>query len=579
MSDLLSAIASTPSYRWLTIAKLAVAAGASIVLAWQLFVEANNEPDRHKRVRDAALAALGVAAFGCWWNFGRFHNPGFIHVHEQYHYYVGAKYFRELGYTRLYHCAAVADIEDGLGGAVVNRWVRNLATNDLERGETILVDQKACTSHFTAERWASFKRDVAWFRERRGPDGWRDSQRDHGYNATPVWGIAGTTLANATRASDRTILALALIDPALLVLMFAAIWWAFGWRSLCVALIWWGTNYPARLQWTGGGFLRADWLMLTVLGIALAKRGKPAAAGFALTYAALLRVFPALIVTALIAKAGVHIWSTGRLTLLPAHAAFAKGCLAAVLLLVPLSLVVVGGDLRGGIDAWKGFVANSRKHLDTPLTNNVGLMSVVAYQKGSTTSNLRGFDIDTPWDTWNSARRRVMLQRRPILWLLIAAYLALLVRAVRDREDWIVLVLGIGLIPIATQLTSDDLRVAARVRSSPQPFDVRGRAAYRPGHDNSPDSNLLADRRRRVHHDQRRRRLVRAGSDDSFWPPRQTVGIRGRSAVEFATRTGNVCAIGIGSFCEPIGIPDVNSTPCAVRISDRKSPPGPRTPS
>ena len=55
--------------------------------------------------RSASCRALS------WWNLGRFHFNPFIHYYEFYHYYLGAKYAPELGYTRLYECTVAAEDE------------------------------------------------------------------------------------------------------------------------------------------------------------------------------------------------------------------------------------------------------------------------------------------------------------------------------------------------------------------------------------------------------------------------------------------------------------------------------------
>src|SRR5262249_36496427 len=199
-------------------------------------------------------------------------------------------------------------------------------------------------SHFSPERWREFKQDVAWFRAHRTPQQWSLAFVDHGYNATPVWGIAGTLLSHAP-VSDHRILALSLIDPALILVMWAFVWWAFGWRTMCVALIWWGANYPARFLFTGGALLRADWLAFLVIGVCLVRRGLAAAGGFAVTWSALLRIFPGVVVLALCARALLDAWRGGWRGVDPAIARFVVGCAVAVALLVPISFFVVGGGI------------------------------------------------------------------------------------------------------------------------------------------------------------------------------------------------------------------------------------------
>ena len=63
---------------------------------------------------DVALALTAIVSAAGWWNFGAFHfGGGFLHYHEFFHYYLGSKYFRELGYTGLYDCVALAEARSG----------------------------------------------------------------------------------------------------------------------------------------------------------------------------------------------------------------------------------------------------------------------------------------------------------------------------------------------------------------------------------------------------------------------------------------------------------------------------------
>jgi hypothetical protein len=452
MSDWFFSLSPVPAYRLVTFLKTGIAVAGALVLAWDLVANVAGRRDVHKRTRDSLLAALGCAAFLGWWNFGQFNFPSYIQVHEHYHYYLGAKYFPELRYARLYQCTAIADVEDDAHTS--NRWIRNLATNVLEEDRVVVADPSACKRYFSAERWQAFKRDVAWFRAHRSPEQWNLALVDHGYNATPVWGIAGTLLTNTGPASDAQILTLALLDPVLLVVMWGFVWWAFGWRPMCVALIWWGTNYPARYFWTGGAFLRADWLALSAIGVSLVKRGRMTGGGFALTCATLLRIFPGLIIAGLALKAATHVWRTRQLTLTPEHKAFALGCVLALALFLPLSAVVVADRPSDGVEVWREFVTNSRKHLATPLTNNMGLKTVVSFDPAARSAVVGSLWLDTPWDTWTVAHQRIAESRRAVFWSLVIALVALFTLASRNQEDWAALVLGAGLIPIVTELTS-----------------------------------------------------------------------------------------------------------------------------
>jgi hypothetical protein len=439
--------------RDVNVLKAAIALAATVVLSWGLAVRAAGRPRAAQRVRDVLLAVLAAAACAGWWNFGRFQFPGYVQVHEHFHYYMGAKYFAELGYTRLYACTAIADREDGFADRLAGGLMRDLATNEFVPVSAVLQHPESCTDHFSPDRWQAFKRDVAWFRDNRTPPFWRILLTDHGYNATPVWAIAGRALTRLGPASYATIFTLALLDPLLLIVMWIEVWQAFGWRPTAVAMIWWGTNFPARFIWTGGAFLRADWLALAVIGVCLAKRRRFAASGAAIAYAGLLRVFPGLLLSGPLAASAME-WRRTRARAMPAAARqLILGAGIAGVVLIALSMVVVGGGLAGGMEAWKEFAVNSEKHLATPQTNYMGLKTVISFEPSSRAAELRGFYVDTPWDTWTAARHRVFAGRQPLYWLLVFGFAALLIRAVRRQPAWTALILAVGLIPVATELT------------------------------------------------------------------------------------------------------------------------------
>jgi hypothetical protein len=336
---------------------------------------------------------------------------------------------------------------------IQTRWTRDLVTNELRRGSPVLQNPDLCRARFSDPgRWEAFKSDVNAFHGLLNPQKWLDVLADHGYNATPVWTIAGNLLTKDIPASHQRIVWLALIDPALIFLTFALIWWAFGWRVVCVALVWWGTNYPARFTYTGGAFLRQDWLFMTVASVCFARRGWIAASGFSLVWAVLLRIFPAFIGIGLAFKALLEIWRTKTLRLPREYWRFAGGAALALVILLPLSFIVARGP-EGSIGTWRAFVQNSRKHMSTPLTNNVGLPMVVSFDSGSRTVNIGNLWLDSPWDMWKAARSQMFEDRQWLYVTIVCTYFVLLAAAVRGQPLWMALVLSAGAIPFLTNLT------------------------------------------------------------------------------------------------------------------------------
>ena len=420
-----------------------------LLLGWGLLLRRQGREDYAKRSRDVGLAALGILAALCWWNLGAFHFGQYLHLPDHYHYFLGAKYFDELGHTRLYECTAAADVEQGLGDAVRQRRIRDLRTNRLVSAESIVTSPDSCKAEFTSERWAEFARDVDWFRQAIPPPVWERMFIDHGYNAPPAWGILGSSFSRLVPANDATILALGLIDPLLLLAMWGFVIWAFGWRTACVAALWWGTNQLEGFPWTGGAFLRQDWLLLSIAGICLVRRRWMATGGFALTYATLLRVFPGFIVAALMLRAATRVWRGIRrgdgVAVAREYLTFAAGCLLAFALLVPLSMWTSGGPA-----AWGDFAENSRANLRSTGANMVGLMVVLSYEHENRWEVRADPELANPEELWLEAKRDVFERRRPLFWLLTLGFVALLWRTVKDEPDWAALTLGIGLIPIVS---------------------------------------------------------------------------------------------------------------------------------
>ena len=402
---------------------------------------------RPRRLWDAGLALLGLVGALCWTNLGQLNFPGFGHPSETFHYYMGAKYFPELGYTRLYRCVALADATAVGEERVRRRWLRNLDTQRLERPTGVLDRPAECTAHFTPERWLAFQRDLSWFRDKPTTRSWRRMQTDHGYNATPVWGLIGRTLAGGGPATDGQILALRLLDPALLVLAFGAVAWTFGWRTVCVALLFFGTNYPAQFGWVGGGVLRQLELAAVLIGVCLLARRRPAAGGACLALATLVRIYPG------VALAGPGLQVAGgwlrerRIHLGRGVRRFAVGGLAAAAFLVAAAAVSIGAG------AWLDFAENSRVLLDAPVRNHMGLRSFLAWHPQRTARDLVDRTLEDPYEPWKEARRATFAERRPLFVALVTGFVVLLALAVQRQPLWVSVVLGVGLIPIATELT------------------------------------------------------------------------------------------------------------------------------
>ncbi len=159
---------------------------------------------------------MGLLSAAAFFGFGQFHGGRLVHAWDSFHYVVGAKYFPELGYTGLYEAALAAERAAGLLPPGTTVPLRNLSTNAIET--TSADDALAKWPARLGPRWEAFVTDVLWFRAEAGPETFRRMLLDHGYNATPAWGILGSALSRAAGpATDGSLRALALLDPLLLL--------------------------------------------------------------------------------------------------------------------------------------------------------------------------------------------------------------------------------------------------------------------------------------------------------------------------------------------------------------------------
>ncbi len=328
-------------------------------------------------LRDRAryLRALGgLAAIGAitYLNFLSFHGEKtWVHYHDVAHYYLGAKYFRELGYGDLYTAMLRAEAE-----VYANRFktieARDLHTGEIVHIRSLLQSSDPVKAAFPPERWESFKVDVAFFRETLGPH-YATLYKDHGFNPTPLWPALGGFLANLVPAGSATgIFLLTLIDPALILAAFAAVYWAFGVETALLAAIHFCVIFGAGFGWTGGAFLRFLWFFGTVAGFAALAKGRHATAGALLALATVLRIFPAFFAAALLGKA----IGDGLM-----HGGIERGY-RRFFASFGLTTVLLAGLTVGafGVGAWDDFRRNMDEHRTTVSPNMVGLTGLLAYQ-------------------------------------------------------------------------------------------------------------------------------------------------------------------------------------------------------
>lgn len=338
---------------------------------------------RSERTVLASMLALALVGGVSWIHGGRFHGGGrVLHDHELVHYGLGARWFEPLGHDGLYAALTLALVEDAPERAETLSLVKNLRTYDLEGLDAAVERGRGVRARFDDEGWEAFKADVRVLDARMQDRDWSTLLVDHGFNATPFWRMLAAPWT-AAPLSGGALLAMALVDPVLLLLALLAVRRSFGrLEALLVAVVFF-VNPFASFGFTGGAFLRLLWWS-ALLGAAAAWRsGRPVLAGSALAVATLDRVFPGLFVVPWVVAA-----LRGRAT--PAG----RDALRAVVAFGAAGLGLFGLTLAtsGGLGAWEAFLANIQAHERFVYLNQIALRNLFLSDPISALASLVAFD-------------------------------------------------------------------------------------------------------------------------------------------------------------------------------------------
>ena len=427
-----------------TTAEILVKGGLSVlalaVVLWRHRPGCRLKPEQAGQL----LWAVAIVAALAYTNFGQFHGRSGIHHWEQFHYFLGSKYFPELHYDGLYVASLAAEREIDLGHPP-QRYMRDLRSNEVVNTVTLADEEREVRSRFTPDRWRAFVTDVEYFLHSNNYGYIMRIRNDHGYNPTPTWTFTARLFSRWPAASDSSLTALAWLDPLLLTALFVTIFRTYGSRVGCLTLIIFGLGYPWRFYWVGGAFLRQDWLVAVGIAVCLLHRRKHLAAGGLIAYAAMVRVFPAAF---LVGAAVLGVQALRRRQAIGWLGRVAGGFAAGV------AVCLLAGSLSGiGTSVWPQFRINLEKHEDTWLTNNVGLKNTLLYDGATMRRENVNFSLPEPWIHWQGKMNRLESQRRPVLALAAGVFLAAVVLAARRQPLDQASVLGIAAIFAMVVLT------------------------------------------------------------------------------------------------------------------------------
>jgi len=323
---------------------------ASVGLLLLARVVRSDDKPRTRKLNAAFVIVAALSLFA-WTNFGALRGGGgLVHRWEQYHFYFGSKYLREVGYFDLYKATLLADRETGgvLRGA---SRTRDLSTFDEAPIPSDYLqpaglppppgsDAARVRAKFSDERWRSFKAD--WLALSRGDTIWAQAVLDHGNSGSPAWAVLAAPIAYLTGISHDGQVAMGLVDPLLMFALFVALYFTFGLRPTCVALTIWSL-IPFSFDYLAGSLLRWDWLFALGLCLVCWQRKRPASAGACLGYAVASKLFPLFFGVGLLFKS---LWDLSRTRRLDARMVrFGAGAAVAMLVSVIVSSAAFGPSI------------------------------------------------------------------------------------------------------------------------------------------------------------------------------------------------------------------------------------------
>jgi hypothetical protein len=338
----------------------AIAGVVCVLFGYRPGIEGRQKPLQMRIIAVVMWILVAGAFHSVHYDFARkFFSGQSFRVWSTYHYYLGAKYFNELGYHGLYEQTLVADRE-GLNRLKNVKIIRNLRTLENEPVDNFLLKR---SERFSDERWKAFKKDVEFFTGLRNIQFFQQLLRDHGYNPSPLWTFVGGSLARIFDIKigwQRTILLY--LDLIIGAVALISCIWAFGAApSAIVFLIF--VLLPFNTQRLFGGFLTYDWFYTLLLGLAFFHRGKGRLSAIFWSYSVMTRVFPVIFVLGLLAPIIRDYWKTGAIFQLY------RRFIINVAIFCGLCLIL-GCFNAYGPKSWEMFGENIRDHAEHQVSGN-----------------------------------------------------------------------------------------------------------------------------------------------------------------------------------------------------------------
>lgn len=262
-----------------------------------------------------------------------------VHPWEQFHFYLGAKHQKQLGYFNLYKAAFLADRETVHVLDNVQK-TRDLTTFEDVPVSTALSDATEVRQRFTDAEWETFKADWTAMARTWRID-WTRVVDDHGNSNSPAWSILTHPLTLLVPVGVEGQAWLGWLDMILMLILWLFVWQTFGHRVAAIGLLFWAAE-PLVFDYLSGSLLRWDWIFALGMAACFLKRERWGVAGAFFGYAVATKLFPIFFGVAMLIRAWFEWRKTRKVR--PEHVQFLKGTIVAGALAVFISAMMFGPD-------------------------------------------------------------------------------------------------------------------------------------------------------------------------------------------------------------------------------------------
>ncbi len=248
-----------------------------------------------RRTLQFLMLALCLAATLNYGRYGMKLIQDRIDVYDVIHYYLGPKYFNELGYFDLYAACIIADDEAGMHfkPAPPTYQHQDIDGYEIRPYRAALARTDEIKGKFEGDRWAGFVSDFTTLqREFYGLEKkyWYQLINDHGFNGTPGWSGYAAPIVNLVEADQVKLICY--LDIVVLLVAIGVAWWAFGGWSAAFLFFFILTTYSTRWPTISWAILRYDYAAALIIATSMVKKGKPLLAGIFAGHTAAMRIFP-----------------------------------------------------------------------------------------------------------------------------------------------------------------------------------------------------------------------------------------------------------------------------------------------